>query len=204
MSLWIAPQPLVLASRSPARRQLLTGAGIDHVVIAPDIDERRIELPLRESGAGAGEIARHLARAKARAVCESRPDDLVLAADQVLECSGRFFSKPADRAEAAMQLAQLAGRTHQLYSAFCLMRGAEIRAEEMAVARLTMRRFGAGFLDLYLAAAGDAVLGSVGAYQLESLGPHLFAEIDGEHSTILGLPLLPLLAALRREGAIAS
>jgi septum formation protein len=203
MLLWTASRPLVLASQSEARRRLLASAGIPHVVIAPDLDERAAEVALRESGADAGEVARQLARLKAEAVSRTRPDDLVLAADQVLACDGRLYAKPADRAAAAAQLAELSGRTHQLHSAFCLMRHGEIRAEASAAAQLTMRRFGRAFVELYLAAAGESALGSLGAYRLEELGIHLFAAVEGEHSTILGLPLLPLLAALRGEGMLA-
>jgi septum formation protein len=203
MSLWIAPRPLLLASQSLARRQLLAAAGIPHAVVAPDLDERAAELPLRQSGADAGQVARHLARMKAEKVSRSHPDDLVLAADQVLACEGRLFAKPADRAAAAAQLAALSGRTHQLHSAFCLMRRGEIRVETVVPAQLTMRPFGRAFIELYLAAAGEAVLDLVGAYQLEAIGIHLFAAVEGEHSTILGLPLLPLLAALRSEGVLA-
>jgi septum formation protein len=182
---------------------LLVDAGIEPIVVAADVDERSIAQPLQDQGAAPGDVARHLAEAKAAAVSAARPDDLVLAADQVLDCDGRLFTKPADRAEAAAQLAALAGRAHRLHSAFCLMRGGIIRAEGAGVAHLAMRPFGRDFVDLYLATAGDGVLGSVGAYQLEGLGAHLFERIDGDFATILGLPLLPVLAALRREGAVA-
>lgn len=204
MSLWIAPRPLILASQSQARCELLAKAGIPFVAIASAVDERLIEAPLVGRGAVAGEVARHLARAKAQAVSKSRPDDLVLGADQVLVLDDRLFTKPSDRVEAALQLADLSGRTHRLHSAFSLLRAGDILAEEVAVASLTMRWLSMSFIDLYLAVAGDAILGCVGAYQLEGFGIHLFERIDGDHTTILGLPLLPVLAALRRQGALAS
>ena len=174
------------------------------VVIAPDIDERLIEAPLKRAAAAAGVVARHLARAKAAAVSRANPDDLVLGADQVLVLDGRLFTKPSDKMQAAAQLDELSGRTHHLHSAFCLMRGGEILADHVAVATLTMRRLGAAFIDRYLDTAGQTIFGCVGAYRLEGLGIHLFEQVEGDHSTILGLPLLPVLAALRRQGVLAS
>lgn len=204
MSLWIAPRPLVLASQSDIRRKLLVGAGIPVLVIAPEIDERGIEASLENPIAAADEVARRLANAKAGAVSRRYPEDLVLAADQVLVLDGRLFNKPSGKAEAAAQLVELSGRTHDLYCAFCLVRGEKILADQVAVATLTMRSFSAAFVDRYLDSAGPSVFECVGAYQLEGLGSHLFERIEGEHSTILGLPLLPLLKALRRYGVLAS
>lgn len=204
MSLWNAPRPLVLASQSRARRELLQQAGIPVVAITPDIDERSIEAPLTRIAAAPGSVASHLAHAKAAAVSRAQPDDLVLGADQVLALDGRLFTKPSDKMQAAAQLGELSGRTHCLHSAFCLMRGGEVLADNVAVASLTMRQLSAAFIARYLTAAGQEILGCVGAYQLESLGIHLFAHVDGDHSTILGLPLLPVLAALRKEGALAT
>ena len=203
MSLWIAARPLVLASQSVARRRLLVDAGITPIVVAADLDERAISQPLYDKGAAPGDVARHLAEAKVAAVSATRPDDLVLAADQVLDCDGHILNKPADRADAAAQLMMLAGRAHRLHSAFCLMRAGSMRAQGVCVAELVMRPFDRDFVDLYLTSSGDGVLGSVGAYQLEGLGVHLFERIDGDFATILGLPLVPVLAALRREGAVA-
>jgi septum formation protein len=204
MSLWIAPRPLILASQSRTRQELLTKAGIPVVMIVPDIGERLIEASLKKAAAAAGVVARHLARAKAAAVSRPNPDDVVLGADQVLVLDGRLFAKPSDRMQAAAQLDELSGRTHHLHSAFCLIRDGEIVAEDVAVATLTMRRLGAAFIDRYLDAAGQTIFGCVGAYQLEGLGIHLFERVEGDHSTILGLPLLPVLAALRRQGVLAS
>ena len=204
MSLWLAPRPLVLASQSRIRRELLTKAGIPVVVIVSDVDERSIETPLTRTSTAPDMVARHLARAKAQAVSRFSHDELVLGADQVLAVDDRLFTKPSDKIQAAAQLGELSGRTHYLHSAFCLVRGGEILAEDAAAARLTMRRLSAAFIDRYLDAAGQAILGCVGAYQLEGLGIHLFDHVEGDQSTILGLPLLPLLAALRRQGVVAS
>jgi septum formation protein len=202
-SFWRHPKPLVLASKSAARRSLLEAAKIPFMIEGAAIDERLVEAPLLARGAGGHEIAEHLARAKAEAVSRSHPDDLVLGADQTLEFEGKIFSKPSDRAAAAAQLAGFSGKTHQLHSAICLMRGPRAVFEYVGTAHLTCRAFTAAFVETYLAAAGDVILGSVGAYQLEGLGIHLFERIEGDQATILGLPLLPLLAFLREEGSLA-
>ncbi len=201
--LWQGKAPLVLASKSAARRALLTGAGLPFEAIAADIDERGVEAPLRAAGASAEAVAAHLARAKACAVARSEPLRLVLGADQVLALDDEIFSKPRDLPAARAQLAKLSGRTHALHSALCIARGEKVLFETIATARLTCRALSANFIDRYLSAAGAAVLGSVGAYQLEGLGVHLFERIEGDHATILGLPLLPLLAFLRQEGSLA-
>ena len=195
MSLWQG-RPLVLASKSIARRALLDAAGIPVVVDPADIDERTAE-----AGAADGKVAAVLlARTKAAAVAKRRPSDLVLAADQTLDLDGRRFSKPKAIAAAREQLAALAGRTHSLHSAAAVARGSEILFETVATARLTMRPLDGRALDAYLAAVGDDVTTSVGGYRLEGLGVHLFEKIEGDHFTILGLPLLPLLAYFRDAG----
>ena len=129
---------------------------------------------------------------------------LVLGADQTLALAGRCFVKPTDRTSAAEQLSILAGRTHELHSAVAVMCDGDTLYEHVDTARLTMRRFSDGFLQMYLAAAGDLVSESVGGYQLEKLGSQLFERIEGDHFTILGLPLLPFLAFLRRQGFLAA
>jgi septum formation protein len=200
MSLWLSDQPLVLASKSGSRRALLQGAAIPIEVLAADIDERGIE-----SKAGLADpagVAGLLAREKAIATSALRPGRLVLGADQTLALGQRRFSKPADRAAARDQLRALRGQTHALHSAVAIVRDGKPVFAHCAVARLTMRAFSDPFLEAYLDAAGDAVLASVGAYQVENLGIQLFERIEGDHSTILGLPLLPVLDALRREGAL--
>ena len=202
MNLWLAPSRLVLASRSMVRRTMLESAGIAVDVRPADVDERAIEYAA--AGRKPGEIAVLLARAKARTVTAELAGRLVLGADQTLALAGRCFVKPADRTAAAAQLSTLAGRTHELHSAVTAMRDGATLYEHVDTARLTMRRFSDGFLQMYLAAAGDLVSESVGGYQLEKLGSQLFERIEGDHFTILGLPLLPFLAFLRRHGFLAA
>jgi septum formation protein len=200
--LWRGAAPLVLASKSAARRSLLAAARVPFETADASIDERAVEAPLRATGAGGLEIALHLARAKAAAVGAKQPERLVLGADQTLSLENRIFTKPADRAAAAAQLAALSGRTHELHSAICVARGNEILFEAAAVARLTVRPLSQAFIEAYIATVGDAALASVGAYQIEGVGIHLFEKVEGDHSTILGLPLLPLLTFLRQEGSL--
>lgn len=201
--LWQATAPLLLASQSASRQALLAAAGIPFETIASGIDERGVEAPLHAKGASGAEVAAHLAHAKAQAVAAQHPDRLVLGADQTLDFEGRIFAKPATRSEARAQLIAFAGKTHRLNSALCLMRGDRVLFATVVPAHLTCRAFTAEFVDRYLAAAGDAALQSVGAYQIEGLGIHLFEKIEGDHATILGLPLLPLIAYLRRENFVA-
>ncbi|GJE68967.1 Maf family protein [Methylorubrum podarium] len=214
-ALWLAPEPLLLASASATRRDLLTGAGLPVETAPARIDERALEA---EGGALApAELARRLARAKAAEVAGRHPGRIVVGADQVLECEGRIFHKPADLEAARTHLARLQGRTHALHSAVAIRRdgAAEALVERdfveqdfveqdfVETARLTMRPLDAGAIDAYLRLAGAAVTTSVGAYQLEGLGIHLFARVEGDHATILGLPLTPLLARLRGMGLLA-
>jgi septum formation protein len=197
MTLWRGKTPLILASESRARQGLLTQAGIDFMAVPAELDERALQ---QTSGLSApGEIAAHLARAKALAVSSRHPGGFVIGADQTLALGTRLFSKPAGRAQAAEQLRALAGHSHDLYSAVAVARDGKILFEEVAIAHMTMRRLGEAEIEAYLDQAGEAVTTSVGAYQLEGLGVHLFERIEGDHFTILGLPLLPLLAFLRRE-----
>ena len=199
--LWRADYPLVLASGSAARRALLAAAGLPFEAIPADVDERAIEASLPQ--AAPADLALALARAKAEAVSAQRPQALVIGADQVLSCEGALFHKPATHEEALRTLASLSGRTHRLTSAFTLARGGEIVAAQADAADLTMRALDEAALALYLDAAGPAALGCVGVYQWEGLGAHLFERVEGDHSTILGLPMLKLLAALRGLGALA-
>jgi septum formation protein len=202
-SLWIGEAPLLLASRSASRRALLAAAGLPFDSLPPEIDERALEAEVLRTGEAAGGLAAALARAKARDVSVRRPDALTLGADQTLSLEGRLVHKSATREEAAAALAAMSGRTHRLTSAFALAQGGHIVAEGSDVADLTMRALDQGQIVRYLAAAGASVLASVGAYQLEGLGVHLFERIAGEHSVILGLPMLKLLAALRGLGRLA-
>jgi septum formation protein len=197
MTLWRGQDPLVLASQSRARQTLLANAGIAFEAIAADIDEREIQ---QASGLVApGEIAALLAREKAIAVSSQRPGQFVVGADQTLARGIRLFSKPAGRAGAAEQLRALAGGSHELHSAVAVARDGKIIFETVSTAQMTMRPLGEAEIAVYLDAAGEAVTSSVGAYQLEGLGVHLFEHIAGDYFTVLGLPLLPLLAFLRRE-----
>ena len=201
MTLWRGKYPLILASQSRARQQLLSNAGIDFDAVAAEIDERAVQ---QASGLSApGEIAGLLAREKALSVSIRQPGKIVVGADQTLALGMRLFSKPADRVQAAGQLRALAGRSHELHSAVAVTRDGKILFETVTIARMTMRQLGEAEIDVYLDQAGGAVTSSVGAYQLEGPGVHLFERIEGDHFTILGLPLLPLLAFLRSERLLA-
>ena len=192
---------MVLASQSRARQLLLANAGIDFETIPADIDERAAQ---QSAGLSApADIAALLARAKAVAVSIQKPDRYVVGADQTLALGQRLFNKPSGRAEAAEQLRGLAGRTHELNSAVAVAHGGEIVFVHVALARMTVRPLNEVEIEAYLTHAGEAVTSSVGTYQLEGLGVHLFERIDGDHFTILGLPLLPLLAFLRSEKLLA-
>jgi septum formation protein len=197
MTLWRGKHPLVLASQSLTRQALLANAGIDFEAVAAEIDERAAQ---HASGLLApGDIAALLAREKALSVSSRQPGKYVIGADQTLAQGERLFGKPAGRPQAAEQLRALAGRSHELHSAVAVARDGKILFEAVAVAGMTMRRLGEAEIEVYLDQAGEAVTSSVGAYQLEGLGVHLFERIEGDHFTILGLPLLPLLAFLRSE-----
>jgi septum formation protein len=201
MTLWRGPNLLILASQSRARQMLLKNAGIAFEVTPADIDERHIQ---QRSGVSApGEIASLLAREKALAVAGQRPGHIVVGADQTLALGSRLFSKPGGRAQAAEQLRALAGQSHELHSAVAVAREDKILFEHVTLARLTMRRLDEAEIAAYLDKAGDAVTSSVGAYQLEGLGVHLFDAIEGDYFTILGLPLLPLLGFLRGQSWLA-
>lgn len=201
-ALWRGEAPLLLASKSAARRTLLAATGLPFESCEASIDERAIEAPLREAGADAATIALHLARKKALSAGARAPRQLVVGADQTLSCEGRLFTKPQDRAAASVQLEALSGKTHELHSAICVVKEDKILFESVPVARLTMQRLSPAFIEAYLDEAAEAVFGSVGAYQMEGLGVHLFERIEGDHFVILGLPLLPLLAFLRAEGSL--
>jgi septum formation protein len=174
-------------------------AGVPVDVVRPDIDERGLSHPLEQAGAKAGVVARRLARAKAAAGSMLAASRLTLGADQTLSCDGRFLHKPKDRRAAAAQLGELSGRTHVLASASALAIDGRVVWTSARSARLTVRRLSPDMISRYLDAAGDLAFASVGGYQLESVGIQLFAKVSGDHSTILGLPLLPLLGELRRR-----
>jgi septum formation protein len=200
MTVWRGTKPLILASQSLARQALLANAGIAFEAIPAAIDERAIQ---RASGLSApGEIATLLAREKAIFVSLRHLGQFVVGADQTLALDQRLFSKPAGRAQAAIQLRALAGQSHELHSATAVALDGEILFEAVSIARMTMRSLDDVAISAYLDAAGEAVTASVGAYQLEGLGVHLFERIEGDHFTILGLPLLPLLKFLRNQGLL--
>jgi septum formation protein len=202
MSLWLNAEPLVLASKSAVRRALIEAAGIPLEVAPADIDERAVEA--RAAVGGAADAAVLLAREKARVGAAGARGRLVVGADQTLALGNTRFTKPLDRAAARDQLRQLSGRTHELHSAVALARDGRVIFSHVETARLTMRALSERFLDAYLDAAGATVTASVGGYQLEGLGSHLFERIEGDYFTVLGLPLFALLGVLRREGWLAA
>lgn len=197
---WTGPAPLLLASTSPTRRLLLESAALPVETAAPDVDERALEAA--SAGLSPPDLALHLARAKAESVAARHPGRIVLGADQVLDLDGTVFHKPADGASARAQLARLSGRTHALHSAVVLAGAVEDAFVETA--RLTLRPLDERAIAAYVDCAGaERVRASVGGYQLEGPGIHLFESVAGDHSTVLGLPLLPLLARLRAAGLLA-
>lgn len=194
--------PLVLASASPARRRLLEAAGVAVEVLPAAVDEAALKASLRHEGAPAADAALALAELKAARVSGERPGALVAAADQILDCEGRWFDKPGTAAAAREDLRALRGRAHTLATAACVARDGTVIWRHASEPRLTMRAFSDAFLDDYLKRAGEEVLVSVGAYQVEGLGAQLFARIDGDWTAIQGLPLLPLLEFLRGHRAL--
>lgn len=199
-----AAAPVVLASASPARAALLRAAGIPVTIDAAAVDEAEVRASLRAAGAAPAAIAEALAELKAQRVARRHPGSLVIGADQVLECDGVLFDKPTDSTDARRQLLALRGQQHRLVSALVLVRDGQRLWHHVGRADLKMRDFSTAFLERYLQAAGGAALSSVGAYQLEGVGAQLFATVDGDYFTILGLPLLPLLDILREHGILPS
>lgn len=203
MTLWQG-EPLVLASKSAPRRALLEAAGIALAIDPADIDERAAEAASPREAATPEGAALLLARAKAFETAKRNPMRIVLGADQTLALGNERFSKPKSRDAARAQLRKFSGRTHALHSGIAVVRDDEVLFETVSSAHLTMHDFSDAFLDAYLDEAGDRVMQSVGAYQLESTGVNLFEKIEGDHFTILGMPLMPLLAYFRTSGMMVS
>jgi septum formation protein len=193
---------IVLASGSRFRKAMLEAAGVDIDVMPAEIDERAVEQTLEGTGASPEDVAQVLAEAKALDVSERNPGRLVLGCDQTLSLGDELFHKPGDMEDARRHLLKLSGKTHQLNSAAVLARNGEAFWRHVGVAHLTMRKLEPAFIGSHLARVGPMALNSVGAYQVEGEGIQLFEKIDGDHFTIVGLPLLPLLRELRELGAI--
>lgn len=199
----LAPrEPLVLASGSATRARLLADAGLPILVDPAAVDEEEIRVSFQAEGRDADACAAALAETKAKRVSARHTGALVLGADQILDCGGRWLEKPHDPEAARAQLIQLRGKRHTLITAAAIVRNGALLWHTIDRAQLTMRAFSDGFLDDYLAAGGEDLQGSVGAYQLEGLGAQLFERVEGDFFTILGLPLLPLLDFLRGHGAL--
>ena len=193
-------EKIILASGSPFRRAMLAHAGLDIEAVPADVDERALEAPLK--GVSPEDVASILAEAKATEVSERKPGALVLGCDQTLSLGDEVFHKPADMESARRHLLALSGKTHQLNSAAVLCRNGEVLWRHVGVASLTMRKLDPAFIGRHLARVGAKALSSVGAYQIEGEGIQLFEKIEGDYFTIVGLPLLPVLAKLRELGAI--
>lgn len=189
---------LVLASQSPWRATMLRNAGLEFETASAEIDERAVEAPLIEAGMDAADVAEVLALAKAQDVSARRAGRTVIGADQTLGLDGELLHKPADMEEARRRLLQLSGRTHQLNSAVCVVRDGKSQWSHVEICRVHFRDLDPAFIGRHMAAVGEAALGSVGAYHIEGRGAQLVERIEGDFFSIMGLPLLPLLACLRR------
>ena len=198
-----SPTPrLILASASASRRALLTAAGLYFEAQAAAIDEGEIKRGARAEGLDADATAVLLADLKAQRIARKQPDALVIGADQLLVCGDTWFDKPVDLADARAHLQALRGRSHTLVTAMVCHRDGQRIWHHLAKPRMTMRPFSDAFLERYLEAEAAALTSTVGAYRLEGLGVQLFDRVEGEHSAILGLPLLPLLGFLRQQGVL--
>jgi septum formation protein len=194
--------PLILASGSKTRARMLRGAGVAIEIVVPAIDEPELMASLNASGATTSRVAEVLAEMKAQRVAPRFPGRFILGCDQMLECDGLWLDKPADRDHARDQLKMLRGKSHSLVTSAVLMRDEERLWHVTERAEMRMRDFSDEFLEHYLAQAGDDILRSVGAYQLEGIGAQLFQRVSGDFFTTLGLPLLPVLAILREHGIV--
>ena len=197
-------EPVILASASAARANLLRAAGVEFVIMPAPIDETRLKNEARRAGDSAISCAVALAIAKACCISRRHPEALVIGADQILALGSEWFDKPATLAAARLQLLALCGRRHVLATAVCVARGGQPAWRATSAPEMTMRHFSEAFLDAYIAAEGEALLGSVGAYRLEGKGVQLFSGITGDHFAVLGMPLIELLDFLREQGAVTA
>lgn len=193
---------IILASNSRFRAELLKNAGIEFTTTSASVDERAIEQPLLEAKLGPADIAQVLAEAKAEEVSSRNPNALVIGCDQTLSMNGDMFHKPVDMQKARQHLLSFSGETHQLNSAVAIVFNQQTIWRHVSIANMTMRKLTPEYIGRYLAQAGQPVLNSVGAYQLEGIGVQLFKKIEGDYFSIIGLPLLPLLSELRNLGVI--
>jgi septum formation protein len=196
--------PVVLASSSAIRAELLMRAGVAIIRDAAGVDESEVKRSFQREGLDAARCAEALAAAKATRVAQRHPDALVIGADQILDLAGTWFDKPRDLADARAQLEALRGKRHELATAVVVARNGAVLWQHVERPRLAMRDFSDRFIEDYLAALGDDVLTVVGAYRLEGEGVQLFARIEGDYFAILGLPLLPLLDFLRGHRVVLS
>lgn len=195
---------LILASQSAGRRAILASAGVPHETMAARCDEEVEKARLRAEGVAAAGLAQGLADVKALSVSAARPEAYVLGCDQTLALdTGEMFDKALELEALAAQLAQLSGRTHSLFAAMSIARGGDVIWRHIEEARMTMRPLSAAFIADYLAAEGEGLLSGVGGYRIEGRGIQLFDRVEGSHFTIIGLPLLPLLAFLRETGILS-
>ena len=195
-------ESLILASGSAARAAMLSGAGVDFTVEVAGVDEDAIKVAM--TGASPDALAEELACAKALAVSRQRPEAWVLGCDQTLSFEGGLISKAGSVEEARQRLGQMRGKTHHLHSGAALARGGQIMWSGVDSVRMVMRDSSDAFLDAYVTREGDAIRSCVGSYKLEGLGAQLFQAVEGDYFTVLGMPLWPVLAELRRAGVIAS
>lgn len=193
---------IVLSSSSATRRKLLSQTGLYFKTAKPPVDESIIKAKLKEAGASAEQVADNLAESKANSVAAILPGAFIIGADQMLECDGVWFDKPTGRDGAKSHLRALSGKTHQLITAAVIAHEGRIIWRRTETARMTMRPLSEEFIETYLDKAGDGAVRSVGAYELEGAGAQLFDKVEGDFFSILGLPLIPLLAALREAGAL--
>jgi len=191
---------IILASTSAIRRKILDAAGVNYRAMRPGADEGELKRSFLADGLDPEQLSLALARAKARSI--TAPGAFVIGADQIMEMEGEIFDKPRSMREAADRLERCAGRAHRLINGVSILRDGAVVFENSAAARLYMRAMSRAEIEDYLAEAGESVLASVGAYQVEALGGRLFERIDGDHFTVLGLALFPLLGFLKGQGAL--